>query len=297
MMGRSHLMLGAAGFLACEGIDPTLLGSKPLGTAQLAAGTLIACGAAMIPDIDHPQATLARSLPPVSMVVSKFVNKIAGGHRKGTHTLWCWILVALATKFALALSSGPIIALGISVFCALLMLRVLTESDGLICLLLACILGGAAVLAGGADTSWLTQAVIIGFGLHLVGDIVTTEGIPFFYPFGPNFKIPILGSTDHFRERWAGRICGLIAFALLVSTVFLPGWHAQQSQATAQAATAPVAQAAARPATTPAEQSNPGTVVTVEHAPKAVVRKVESAAHKRHVLQSAKELLRKHGFQ
>src|ERR1039458_3166062 len=210
MMGRSHLMLGAAGFLGCESLAPTLLGTTPLSPAQLAAGTLVVCGAAMIPDIDHPQATLARSLPPISTVTSKVVNKLAGGHRKGTHTIWCWILVALATIYALKLSSGPIIALAITIFCALLMLRVLTESDGLICLLLACIIGGAAVLAGGMSTAWLTEAVIIGFGLHLLGDVVTTEGIPPLFPIGGNVKIPILGSTDHFREKSAGIICGLI---------------------------------------------------------------------------------------
>jgi membrane-bound metal-dependent hydrolase YbcI (DUF457 family) len=87
------------------------------------------------------------------------------------------------------------------------------------------------VLAGGVASSWLVQAVIIGFGLHLLGDIVTTEGIPLFYPIGPNFKIPILGSTDHFRERAAGIACGLIAFAFLVVTVFMPGWKAQQATA------------------------------------------------------------------
>src|ERR1017187_9031996 len=101
MMGRSHLMLGAAGFLGAEAVMPSLVGTAPLGVAQLAAGTLVACGAAMIPDIDHPEATLAHSLPPVSNVVSRVVNKLAGGHRKGTHSLWCWALVFIATYFAL----------------------------------------------------------------------------------------------------------------------------------------------------------------------------------------------------
>jgi hypothetical protein len=134
------------------------------------------------------------------------------------------------------------------------MLRVLTESDGLICLLLACIIGGAAVLAGGVDTSWLTQAVIIGFGLHLLGDIVTTEGIPLFYPLGKNLAVPILGSTDHFRERTAGIVCGLAAFVLLVSTVFLPSWDAQRAAVTA-AKPAASAQAQRAPATQPTTQA------------------------------------------
>lgn len=228
MMGKSHLMLGAAGFLAAEEVLPSLVGTSHLSPAQLAAGTLVACGAAMIPDLDHPDATLAHSLPPASSALSRIVNTVAGGHRKGTHTIWCWALISFLTYWALRLPLGPLIALGISIFCALLALQVLTDAKaGLMTLLLACVLGAAAVLAGGPYFTWVFQAVVIGFGLHLVGDIVTTEGVPLFYPIGPNFAIPILGSTDHFRERTAGILCGLIAFYLLLTTVFLPAWSAQ----------------------------------------------------------------------
>ena len=227
-------MLGAAGFLGIESVAPSLLGTTQLGPAQLAAGTLIACGAAMIPDIDHPQATLARSLPPVSNAISRTVNMLAGGHRKGTHTIWCWALITALAYWGLQLSVGPIVALIVASFCALLFLRVLTESDGLVCLLLACVLGGAAVLAAGPDMAWIEHAIFIGFGLHLLGDIVTTEGIPMFYPFWGNQRIPVLGDTDHFRERTAGTLCGFVAFYLLVTVVFLPGWSAQQAQAQSQ---------------------------------------------------------------
>jgi membrane-bound metal-dependent hydrolase YbcI (DUF457 family) len=227
MMGRSHLLLGAAGFLAIEGVAPGVLGSH-LDAAELAAGTLVACGAAMLPDLDHPQATLARCLPPVSGWVSHAVNVLAGGHRRFTHTLWCWGLVSVLTVLALKASSGPVIALGITVFAALLMLRVLTESDGLVCLLLAFVLGGAAVLAAGPGYGWLASAVIIGYGLHLVGDIVTTEGIPPFYPLRrKNTAFPVIGSTDRWRERGVGAACGFVAFYLLVTMVFLPAWRAQ----------------------------------------------------------------------
>lgn len=223
-MGRSHLLLGAAGFLAIEAVVP--LGTH-LDTAELAAGTLVACGAAMLPDLDHPQATLARCLPPVSTGLSHAVNLLAGGHRKGTHTIWCWAIIGLLTYWALHLPTGPVVALGISIFASLLMLRVLTESDGIICMLLAFVLGGAAVLAAGTDYTWLIQAVIIGFGLHLLGDIITTEGIPPFYPLPPNIAIPVIGRVGGPVEQGVGALCGFVAFYLLVATVFLPGWHAQ----------------------------------------------------------------------
>jgi len=236
MMGRSHLLLGAAGYLAVEAAAPGLLSAHAPSTADLFAGTLAASGAALLPDLDHPQATLARTLGPVTEVLSRGVNTLAGGHRKGTHTLWAWLLVAIVAHLTLTSSHAPWVALIFYIFCAALMLRVLTECDGVICTLLAAVFGGAAVLATGDNYSWLAAAIDVGFGLHLLGDIITTEGIPLFYPLGRNFAFPIIGSTDHWRERGVGALCGLVAFYLLVVTVFLPGWHAQTSHATAATA-------------------------------------------------------------
>lgn len=226
-MGRNHLMLGAAGFLAFEALAPDVLPiAGELSTAQLAAGTMIAAGAAMIPDLDHPQATLARCAPPVSNALSHFVHTIAGGHRKGTHTVWAWLGFSALAWFALTqIPAGPLVGLIFAIFCSLLMLQVLTEADGLVSLILACMLGGVAVLATGPDFSWMVEAIFIGYFLHLVGDVVTTEGIPPFWPLSFQLRIPILGSTDHWREKSAGIACGLVAFYLAITVVFLPGWR------------------------------------------------------------------------
>jgi membrane-bound metal-dependent hydrolase YbcI (DUF457 family) len=121
------------------------------------------------------------------------------------------------------------VALVITIFASSLLLRVLTESSGLICFMLAAVLGGAAVLATGDSYGWITGAAFIGYGLHLLGDIVTTEGIPPFYPLGHRVALPLIGTTDHWRERGAGIACGFVAFYLMVVMVFLPGWSAQAS--------------------------------------------------------------------
>lgn len=233
MMGRSHLMLGAAGYLAFETLAPEVLPfAGQLDTAQLAAGTLIAAGAAMLPDLDHPQATLARSLPPVSNALSHFVHTIAGGHRKGTHTIWAWLGFSALSWFALTqIHAGPLIGLIFAIFCSLLMFQVLTEAHGLVSLILACMIGGAAVLAAGPDFGWMVEAIFIGYFLHLVGDVVTTEGIPPFWPLPPQVRFPILGSTDHWRERSAGIACGLIAFYFAVTAIFIPGWQNELNKA------------------------------------------------------------------
>ena len=278
MMGRSHLLLGAAGFLAADAAAPGLLHAGP---AQLLAGTLVCAGAAMLPDLDHPQATLARCLPPVSEFVANIVNKLAGGHRKGTHTIWAWLGVSLLAELALHSSHGPWIALGFSIFCALIMLRVLTESHGLVCLLLAGVLGGAAVLATGpgGGYAWLIGAVVIGYGLHLLGDIVTTEGLVPFYPLSKkHVGFPIIGTTDQWRERGTGALCGLVAFYLLLTMVFIPGWKAQAAASQAQHAALPTL--VATPPTTVS-----GTAASQK--PSALASEVQKLSHELSVLRAA----------
>jgi membrane-bound metal-dependent hydrolase YbcI (DUF457 family) len=229
MMGCSHLVLGAAGYLAVESCAPGL-GLHQAAPAELAAGALVASGAAMMADLDHPSATVSRTLGPVTHALSRVVHVVVGGHRKGTHTIWAWLGMTALTSWALGLSSSPWIVLGVSIFAAALFLRVLTEADGIICLLLAAVLGGAVTLAAGHDHAWLLVAVSSGYALHLVGDVITVEGIPPLYPLGPQVRVPIIGAVGHWRERCAGAACGLVAFYLLVTMVFLPGWQEQQRQ-------------------------------------------------------------------
>lgn len=240
-MGRSHLLLGAAGYLALESCAPGL-GLHQATPAQLAAGALVASGAAMMPDLDHPEATVARTLGPITYALSRVVHVLAGGHRKATHTIWAWLVMTALTSWALQLSSSPWIVLGVSVFASAFFLRTLTEADGVICLLLAAVLGGAATLAAGPDHSWLLMAVSSGYALHLVGDVITVEGIPPLYPLGQQVRIPIIGAVDHWRERTAGAACGLVAFYLLVTIVFLPSWQEQQRQQRTSRASAGMAQ-------------------------------------------------------
>jgi hypothetical protein len=149
-----------------------------------------------------------------------------------------WLFVTALTSWALGLSSSPWVVLAMSIFAAALFLRVLTEADGIVCLLLAAILGGAVTLAAGHEHSWLFVAVSSGYALHLLGDVITVEGIPPFFPFGPQVRVPIIGAVGHWRERAAGALCGLVAFYLLVTMVFLPGWQEQQRQLPVRSASA-----------------------------------------------------------
>lgn len=84
-MGRTHVTSGAMAFLA---VVPLLshagLSLTPL-TVPVAA--LAAAGAATLPDLDHPQATVSRSLGLVTVGLARLVAWCTGGHRGGTHSL------------------------------------------------------------------------------------------------------------------------------------------------------------------------------------------------------------------
>jgi membrane-bound metal-dependent hydrolase YbcI (DUF457 family) len=229
-MGRNHALLGAAGNLGLAATAPSLVSSHPT-PATLFAGTLVCAGVALLPDIDHPEATVSRSLGPVSWFGSRAINVLAGGHRKGTHTVWAWLAVSALAYWALRSPAASWVTLAVAIFSVSLLLKVLTHADGAVCAILAAVFGAAAVLFAGADHTWLLGAVVIGYGLHLLGDIITTEGIPLFAPIGGNLAIPIIGSTDHWREKSAGIACGVVAAYLLVTMVFVPAWHAQVASA------------------------------------------------------------------
>ena len=58
-----------------------------LTPAEFVAGAIICAGAAMLPDLDHPSATIAQTFGPVTWGLSKAVAWLSGGHRDATHSL------------------------------------------------------------------------------------------------------------------------------------------------------------------------------------------------------------------
>ena len=100
MMGHSHALTGAVAWL---GLAPVLAGLPLLNESsrfietgimagalkppELIAGALVCAGAAMLPDLDHPSATIAQTFGPLTWGLSKAVNWLAGGHRAATHSL------------------------------------------------------------------------------------------------------------------------------------------------------------------------------------------------------------------
>ncbi|GLB67300.1 metal-dependent hydrolase [Arthrobacter mangrovi] len=247
MLGAHHAASGAAAWIALTtqfevslasvisadwAQQPVLLGAGLLdvGPAGVISGALVTAGAALVPDADHHRATIAHSLPPVSNIVCSAVGDLAGGHRRGTHSV-----------------------LGVAVFVALAWLAGLPSFEtqrfgtvypaaGLLCILLVAFAAkalkfipdrlrktpwavGIAVAAfitafAPEHQNWFPLAMAIGVVVHLLGDMVTTGGINLWWPlrirppkalrkvpglrriWRPNgsFALPLLGNAGSWRE-------------------------------------------------------------------------------------------------
>lgn len=234
-MGKSHLLLGGAGFLVVGAPVLEMVG-ETLGAAELAAGTVVCAGASMFPDLDHPSATCARSLGPVTTVLSKATNTLFGGHRQGTHSLLFAGGTILTTNAALAATDGPWLALALAFFFASLCMRVLTEARGAVCMALAAFIAATLITVAPSE-SWLGMAIGLGCLLHMLGDFLTPEGVPPFWPVSKmRVRIPVVGRTGDWREWVIGSACGLAMCYLMAVSVFLPTWERQAGSNSASSA-------------------------------------------------------------
>jgi membrane-bound metal-dependent hydrolase YbcI (DUF457 family) len=116
MMARGHALSGAA--LGLVGCQLAQLGGATVTPATAFTASAVCAGAALLPDLDHPEASIARTFGPLSYRVSRITNATSaviyaktktarddsrdGGHRGVTHTL-AWALLEGASAAVLAL--------------------------------------------------------------------------------------------------------------------------------------------------------------------------------------------------
>lgn len=192
MLGKSHMTIGALGFVAAANPLLHTLGQQ-LTPAELACGTAVAAGAAMLPDLDHPQATVSRSLGPVSYLLSRGVARAAGGHRQGTHSLLAVGLVGLGTSALLAASSSLLVPWLLTFVCVSLVCRILLEQANDLTSAVVAALAAVGLLAITPNFDWLPVAITFGYALHLAADAVTQEGVPLGWPLVPiRFSLGLL---------------------------------------------------------------------------------------------------------
>jgi len=230
MLGHDHALSGA---LAFAFVAPLL----PVSGTQLAVAAALTAGAGILPDLDEPGSTIARTFGFLTGGFAWIVHQLSGGHRKGTHSL---LGVALMTLLALWAGSwqrsAP--AQHPEVWWHLV-------PAGLILALLfsagfrALYIGGhhgdlfgigvaALVIWQGWDlvevTSWhvplLAVCVALGMLAHLAGDMLTHDGCPLLYPVSRyEFGLlpePIRITTNKLAERWVISPLLLIGLAYFV---------------------------------------------------------------------------------
>lgn len=273
-MGTQHAACGAAAWvvvasdyeLPLGGVNQTFTGlgwlpdAIPLGMGLLdvgpgavLVGAIICAGAALLPDIDHHNASIAHSLPPFTMVLARFFQTISGGHRNGTHSVLGILFFGIVAWLAGLLTipnAGPLNNLGIGAGLLALVLSAFAFKVLRFMPARARKAPWAAGIAIGILTMmispdgpwWLVINVMLGVAVHITGDMLTKEGCNLTWPFRlppPDFvndspllsnlwskngymSIPILGSANTVRA-WALTI-PISAIAIIGMTIAAITW-------------------------------------------------------------------------
>lgn len=197
MMGRTHALSGAAGWLVgCAGLTAA---GHPAPARVVVAGAVISAGWALVPDLDHPRSTASISLGPVTGVLSwvtaalsRWVSRVtcrccdgdADGHRALTHTalfaLVMGVLLGVAGWRFGAAAGVPVVA----VSAALAARGLLTprRRRGWLGIMVVTVAVGAATAGGGPGWWWLGLPAAWGSLAHCLGDSMTLSRCPLWWP-------------------------------------------------------------------------------------------------------------------
>ena len=232
MLGHSHATSGGLAWAAAASALPMSVLAYPamhgstahIQTKDLIFGTFITAGAALLPDIDHPNGTIAHSVGPVTHTLCRGVEKISGGHRHATHSLLFVAAVTYGT-WAGAHYLGRPFTLGLVYLLLSLAIRALhlcppgkgIQSWGVVLILAV---GGTFLMDRwiSADPSWLPIAVGLGALTHLAGDCITKRGCPLLWPIPARFEIPLIKHTGEKLE--TAFLTPLMAVGAIVALYF-----------------------------------------------------------------------------
>ncbi|MCE5290608.1 MAG: metal-dependent hydrolase [Nocardiaceae bacterium] len=213
VMGPTHAMSGAAAGLAVAAVLPPAAGG-PSSVAETFIWAGVCAGAALLPDIDLPQSTIARTFGPISHVAAHGINKASAmfynvtasgrdghrsnGHRTLTHTvLFAFGLGIVISSLVTAFAKPAIIA---TLFVTLgLAIRGLAgdwaRKHGPI--MTTAVTGLLSTLAWtsippATGSTSLGLAITTGCLVHYLGDAITKDGVPLLAPL-----VPINGRRWH----------------------------------------------------------------------------------------------------
>jgi membrane-bound metal-dependent hydrolase YbcI (DUF457 family) len=224
MMGPTHALSAGVVFVAVAA--PLSHYVHHLTPAMAAVGTVVAAGAGLLPDLDHPRATPARAFGPLSAGAAWTIGKIAGGHRHGTHSfIGTGAFVALAvaaTHNVWALTAALWLCMGLAV-------RALwrrphnrpngrldyRDVAGLIHAAVAAYVAYRLARSGMMDPEVVPWALAVGYVVHLIGDSMTETGVNWLWPYPRRFRIASI-DTGKNVEKWVV-VPGLYAALALVA--------------------------------------------------------------------------------
>lgn len=234
MLGHSHSTSGALAWGAAAAAAPVawwadLLGHQKLTVPDILLGTFATAGAALLPDLDHPEGTIAHFLGPISHAFCKFVAFISGGHRHATHSFFFVALVTVGTWEGAHYWGRPfVLAMMYVLLClAVRALHLCPPGKGIQSWGVVQIIAISGTFATyqylPKNPAWLPAAVGLGTLVHLAGDCLTKEGCPLFWPIKQRLEIPIISHTGNKLE--TGVLTPLMAIGAVVC-VFLAVKHA-----------------------------------------------------------------------
>lgn len=248
MMGAHHAASGAAVWLAMTTqfdvglghlaqVVPALpesltvgMGLLDLTPTSVVAGALVTAGAALVPDADHRNATIAHSLPPLSNIMCIQVGKMSGGHRHGTHSILGMAvfiaIAALAGMWTMELPGWGTIFPGAGLLAVMLAsfaakaLKFVPDTMRKFPWVLGIAVGTFVTLFAPQHEYWFPLAMGLGVAAHILGDMLTTGGCNLLWPMrirpprwlrrmplikniwrpSGNVAIPILGNAGSVRE-------------------------------------------------------------------------------------------------
>jgi membrane-bound metal-dependent hydrolase YbcI (DUF457 family) len=254
MMGPSHALSGAAVWLAGSWALDHFAGYGQSGLA-IAVGTAVCAGGALFPDLDlsgkvtrnQGGATVARTFGVLSLFAAEVIEKVSlgvytatrlsrdprrtNGHRTFTHTIPFTALVGWGTTMLCA-TFGKWAVIGVVFVMVGLALRGLfdawAERAGWMIVTLVSAAAAAytwANLPGDRGYPMLGLAVGVGCFVHLLGDMVTKNGVPILWPVPIGRRMwRMIGVPDGMAVRVGGTVeVFLLRGAFLVISVLAAG--------------------------------------------------------------------------
>jgi membrane-bound metal-dependent hydrolase YbcI (DUF457 family) len=199
MMGGHHAASGAAAWVAVASTGPYALGWYPLDATGIVIGGMATAGTALVCDWDHRSSTVAHSLPPLSNVIA--VGTDWGLLSVGAGLL-CMFMINIAAKA----------------------LKLFPKYGWISNWVFALTMAGLVTWFAPHQWTWLPVSMLTGVLVHIVGDMITTGGVPLLWPIvikppkllrklpllrnvwrsNGAFSIPLLGRAGSRRgERWS----------------------------------------------------------------------------------------------